>query len=143
MSARELMSMLADADGNLNLSDAVIALRAAIGRETAEGKALTAQAALRIFSRQLDHVSRTLAEALLNTQASVIAAHAAIQHMMTGQDMERPSFDPEAELELLLSAFEIERLAMTYDTLLEGSSDAGQGTSEVRQDVAVAEVAEG
>lgn len=117
MSAKEILELLVDGDGNLQLSDGVDALAQGITRLVKDGAQINANEALGLFTANVDHIARTLSEIILETQGAVVAAHAAITHMQTGKVPEMDTFDLQENLSILLLGFELEQLAGMYNAL--------------------------
>lgn len=126
MSAQNLLTLLADEDGNLSLEDAVAALSNAVNEAVESGKTLTGQQTLYLFSLQLDYVTGLLAELIVQTQNGLVAAQQGIDTLLTGQRSTIPDYKMGEELQVLLLGVEVERLARMYDMLTGGADDTDQ-----------------
>lgn len=119
MSAQDLLGLLVEGDDQLDANKAIAALTSAIADLIEDGINIDGNTALRLFAAQLDYVSTTLAQILVGQQSDLVAAHRALDELLTGQPSQIPQYDLAAQTAMLLSNFEIQNLARTYDAMLE------------------------
>ena len=117
MGSKEILTLMADENDQLNLGDAVEAVADAIRALVAEGIVMDGQTALQLFSNQLDFVSMSLAKLVVSTQVAVTAAHRGLDQLITGQESAIEEMDGDLELSQLMASFQLQSLARTLDAL--------------------------
>lgn len=127
MGANELLQVIADEDGEVDVLEAAYRLGDGVTRLVEQGAVLNADKALQIMQRHQDGVNGTVAELLVTIQAAVMQLQSGLSQLLTGQASSQPEFESEAELEALTLGFEVNRLGLLYDALeesLSGSDEA-------------------
>ena len=124
MGASEIINLLKDEDNNLNLGVAIEAIQEATSALVTEGAALSGNAALDLFSKRLDYAITTLAQLVVGTQASVVAADRGLDQLITGAASQIPEYDADVELATLLANIQLRFSAETLDAL-----EASRGAS--------------
>jgi hypothetical protein len=117
MSAQDVLELLVDGDGMIDTPKAIEALTTAIKRKLEEGAVIDGNAALQLFSLQLDYVTATLTQIVIGQQSDLVAAHRGLDQIITGQASRIPEYDVAAQTAALLGNFEVQNLARTYDAL--------------------------
>jgi hypothetical protein len=116
MSAEDIVTLLADENGNLNLDEAHDALSQRAVQLQEDGARLGVVEMLNVLENQIGAIAATLVETVLLTQKSVIAAHSAINYLMTGEQTD-PDFDIEEQRHLMLLSFELDKMSQVVDIL--------------------------
>jgi hypothetical protein len=117
MGATEILTLLTDEDNNLNLSEAINALQAAIDKALKAGATLDGNTALRLYAQQLDYVTMTLSQLVVSTQVAIVAAHRGLDQLIKGVPSDIPEMDGNLELQTLISNIQLQNLARTLDAL--------------------------
>ncbi len=116
MSAADILTALADENGDLNVDDALDVLIGRAEQLQSEGNKLLVTDMIDILENTMAAAVATLVETVLLTQKSVVAAHTTINYLLTG-DKPEVDFDIDEQRQIMLASFELDKMAQVVDTL--------------------------
>lgn len=124
MSASDIIEVLADEEGNVDINEAIAMLQESIASNSYE---LSAVDVLNLVQMRLDVVETTFVNLIVATQAALIDAHRGIDTIIKGEPSDIGQMDAEQEREALFKHLVLENSANIYDYVQEKSSEAAAG----------------
>ena len=123
MSTQDILKIITNEDGKVDVNEAVARLSDGCARQFELGGQLSVDEALRIMQQHQDNVNEVLATLVVNTQAAVVQLQDGLSQVLTGEPSVTESFDPEEEAFGLTQSFELFRLGRIYDALEESVTE--------------------
>lgn len=123
MSSVDVVSLLVDEDGSVNVNDAVAALDSGIARMHKEGVFITYEEAIGLVYAHLDYFHDVMTEQLLLLRRASDVQFALINQMRGDPNAKMPEpIDLDEQLQMSQAGAKLDRLARLYD-ILEGKRE--------------------